>query len=289
MMVIRSFQVHADSSPGDGHEEDPLQVQAAELFADQLAEQRVPSIRAIRAQLHVGQLRAQRLREYLATDAGRQAENSPRSGRVALVSQSWGKRSLAAWGMTQRPPMRSRHCERPTRGACSGSSAEPSDPRTLPHISSESWPSSTCPLRYPRPSRRVLTGCVRSTSRRCCVTTCTPSRVTRPGSSPSWHSGSGSSSSMAARSCSPTAREIRGPCRPPHLMRFTGGSAGPTGGRNAGPSSCAAGATGLSSPAAWPASSNGRERKGCSSGRGIGCATASASGSAIRSPTLATA
>jgi len=35
------------------------------------------------------------------------------------------------------------------------------------------------------------------------------------------------------------------------------GSAGPTGGRNAGQSSCAAGATGSSSPGAWPASSNG--------------------------------
>jgi hypothetical protein len=30
----------------------------------------------------------------------------------------------------------------------------------------------------------ILTGCVRSTSRCCCATTCTPSRVTRPGSSP---------------------------------------------------------------------------------------------------------
>jgi hypothetical protein len=37
-----------------------------EVFADQLAADRVPSVRAIRAQLHVGQPRAQRLRDYLA-------------------------------------------------------------------------------------------------------------------------------------------------------------------------------------------------------------------------------
>jgi hypothetical protein len=42
------------------------QVPAAEVFAEQLAADRIPSIRAIRAQLHVGQLRAQHLREYLA-------------------------------------------------------------------------------------------------------------------------------------------------------------------------------------------------------------------------------
>jgi hypothetical protein len=37
-----------------------------QVFAEQLAADRVPSIRTIRAQLHVGQLRAQRLRDYLA-------------------------------------------------------------------------------------------------------------------------------------------------------------------------------------------------------------------------------
>jgi hypothetical protein len=35
----------------------PLGEQAAEIFADQLAAHRVPSVRAIRAQLHVGQPR----------------------------------------------------------------------------------------------------------------------------------------------------------------------------------------------------------------------------------------
>jgi hypothetical protein len=40
---------------------------AAVLFASDLAAERVHSIRAIRAALHVGQPRAQRLRGYLAT------------------------------------------------------------------------------------------------------------------------------------------------------------------------------------------------------------------------------
>jgi hypothetical protein len=46
---------------------DPLQVQAAQVFAGDLAASGVPSVRAIRARLHVGQQRAQRARAYLAT------------------------------------------------------------------------------------------------------------------------------------------------------------------------------------------------------------------------------
>jgi hypothetical protein len=45
------------------------------VFAEQLAADRVPSARAIRNQLHVGQSRAQRLREYLAAGAMRHSEN----------------------------------------------------------------------------------------------------------------------------------------------------------------------------------------------------------------------
>jgi hypothetical protein len=75
MMVVQSSQVQADGMPEGGHDADPLQEQAAELFADQLAADRVPSIRAIRAQLHVGQPRAQRLRDYLAAGAGRHGED----------------------------------------------------------------------------------------------------------------------------------------------------------------------------------------------------------------------
>jgi hypothetical protein len=75
MMVIRGSQVPAGGRPGTGHDADPLQEQATELFAGQLAADRVPSVRAIRAQLHVGQARAQRLRDYLAAGAARRAQN----------------------------------------------------------------------------------------------------------------------------------------------------------------------------------------------------------------------
>jgi hypothetical protein len=74
-MVIESSQVLVDGTPDTGHDADPLEQQAAELFAEQLAADRVPSVRAIRAQLHVGQSRAQRLRDYLATGIARRAES----------------------------------------------------------------------------------------------------------------------------------------------------------------------------------------------------------------------
>jgi hypothetical protein len=75
MMVIRGSQVPAHCTPETRHDADPLRKQAAELFAQQLAADRVPSVRAIRAQLHVGQPRAQRLRDYLATGGVRRVEN----------------------------------------------------------------------------------------------------------------------------------------------------------------------------------------------------------------------
>jgi hypothetical protein len=75
MMVIRGSQVPADVASGTEHNADPLRERAVELFAGQLAADRVPSVRAIRAQLHVGQPRAQRLRDYLATGAARQAQS----------------------------------------------------------------------------------------------------------------------------------------------------------------------------------------------------------------------
>jgi Protein of unknown function (DUF2637) len=72
MLFIRSSHVPTGGAPKTERCVDPLQELAAELFAGELAEDRVPSVRAIRAQLHVGQPRAQRLRDYLATgDAGR--------------------------------------------------------------------------------------------------------------------------------------------------------------------------------------------------------------------------
>ena len=53
--------------PGAVPVPDQLWVQAARTFADDLAAGRIPSIRAIRSRLHVGQHRAQQIRGYLAT------------------------------------------------------------------------------------------------------------------------------------------------------------------------------------------------------------------------------
>jgi hypothetical protein len=71
MMIIRRKQVPAIASNArdDGSATDPLGERAAEVFADYLEADRVPSIRSIRAALHVGQSRAQRLRKYLAAAA----------------------------------------------------------------------------------------------------------------------------------------------------------------------------------------------------------------------------
>jgi hypothetical protein len=76
-MVIRSSQAPADDASGAGHDADPLQELAAELFARQLAADRAPSVRAIRAQLHVGQPRAQRLRDCLVATSQRHVGHLP--------------------------------------------------------------------------------------------------------------------------------------------------------------------------------------------------------------------
>jgi hypothetical protein len=78
MMIIRSGQLpKAGTAPVGAPERmpgaDPLQGQAAQAFAVELAAGRVPSVRAIRARLHVGQPRAQRVRAYLAALNGAQA------------------------------------------------------------------------------------------------------------------------------------------------------------------------------------------------------------------------
>jgi Protein of unknown function (DUF2637) len=75
MMVIRSSQTAPGGITDSANSLDSLGEQAAEIFADQLAADRVPSIRAIRAQLHVGQPRAQRLRDYLVEGAARRTES----------------------------------------------------------------------------------------------------------------------------------------------------------------------------------------------------------------------
>jgi hypothetical protein len=78
MMIIRSARPSGAGTVLGGVPErmpdaDPLQVRAAQAFAVELAAGRVPSVRAIRARLHVGQPRAQRVRAYLAALNGTQA------------------------------------------------------------------------------------------------------------------------------------------------------------------------------------------------------------------------
>jgi Protein of unknown function (DUF2637) len=67
MMAIRNSQAPPNEAAATEDAADPLQGQAAELFAEDLAADRVPSIRTIRARLHIGQPRAQRVRVYLTT------------------------------------------------------------------------------------------------------------------------------------------------------------------------------------------------------------------------------
>jgi hypothetical protein len=72
MVIVRGTQQPAvDVSPetveASAGVPDALQAQAADEFADDVAGGRMPSIRTIRARLHVGQPRAQLVRAYLAT------------------------------------------------------------------------------------------------------------------------------------------------------------------------------------------------------------------------------
>jgi hypothetical protein len=71
MMIVHGSQAVPDGTPGKAEARDLLQERAAEVFASQLAADRVPSVRAVRAQFHVGQPRAQRLRDYLAAGVRR--------------------------------------------------------------------------------------------------------------------------------------------------------------------------------------------------------------------------
>jgi Protein of unknown function (DUF2637) len=72
MMIVRGTQQPAgDVSPetveAPAGVPDALQAKAAEEFADDVTAGRMPSIRTIRAKLHVGQPRAYLVRAYLAT------------------------------------------------------------------------------------------------------------------------------------------------------------------------------------------------------------------------------
>jgi hypothetical protein len=77
MMVIRGSQSVPDGVSVMAGMPDPLCEDAVNVFADQLAADRVLSIRAIRLRLRVGQPRAQRLQDYLA------AETRGPAGRLA--------------------------------------------------------------------------------------------------------------------------------------------------------------------------------------------------------------
>jgi hypothetical protein len=71
IVIIRGAQAQADiASRIDLSRKDPLHEQAAHVFADELSAARVLSVRAIRARLHVGQPRAQRIRGHLAAING---------------------------------------------------------------------------------------------------------------------------------------------------------------------------------------------------------------------------
>ena len=70
MVIIRGAQsespVHGVAdTPNAVPRIDPLHARAAEEFADDVAADRRPSIRAIRARLHAGQLRAQQVQVHL--------------------------------------------------------------------------------------------------------------------------------------------------------------------------------------------------------------------------------
>jgi hypothetical protein len=71
MLIIRRAQTTPTAPGADGGASaiDPLGERAVTVFAAELAADRVPSIRAIRTALHVGQPRAQRLRECLTAAA----------------------------------------------------------------------------------------------------------------------------------------------------------------------------------------------------------------------------
>jgi hypothetical protein len=75
MVIIRRTQPVAARLPAKAPvpvgvpDSDPLQVRAAAVFATELAAGYIPSIRAIRSRLHVGQPRAQQVRSRLAAQA----------------------------------------------------------------------------------------------------------------------------------------------------------------------------------------------------------------------------
>lgn len=84
-------------------EADPLRVQAAEVFAADVAAGRLPSIRAIRSRLRVRQPRAQQVRAYLAA----LADSRPATGITLehyLLRDAFGHASLLGAACRGRRP-----------------------------------------------------------------------------------------------------------------------------------------------------------------------------------------
>jgi hypothetical protein len=92
MMIIRSARARAGTATGSTTSgapgDDLLQAQAVEEFAGEVAGGRVPSVRVIRARLHVGRPRAQRARAYL--------DGCRLSRRVGAVQRARGVSYLIA-------------------------------------------------------------------------------------------------------------------------------------------------------------------------------------------------
>jgi hypothetical protein len=104
MLVIRGAQQPAGDVPSETATvsagiPDALRAQAFEEFAEDVADGRMPSIRTIRARLHVGQPRAQLVRAYLATLTAGQSSDVTRGLRVLAVH-----RALAAIAGTAGAP-----------------------------------------------------------------------------------------------------------------------------------------------------------------------------------------
>lgn len=122
LMIIRGVQVPADVTTGawlSGRlpDADPLQMQAEDLFADDLAAGRVPSVRVIRTRLHVGQSRAQRAQAYLASLAPHS-----RLERRSNVHRHVGVRERQDRPSRQMQCQRRSHAKDPLTCACSLSS-----------------------------------------------------------------------------------------------------------------------------------------------------------------------
>jgi hypothetical protein len=92
MMVIRGSQAVSDGVSGSADNPDPLDEQAAGIFAGQLA--RIAFLRSARsAQLRVGQRRARRPRDYLAAGAASRAESPAATATCREGCQASGRGS----------------------------------------------------------------------------------------------------------------------------------------------------------------------------------------------------